>query len=345
MVERDSHDSPFWQTLGAREVRWLQVVQSILQQFESDRMLGMMGPTNLTWRKEGPTEHVAFDLAKFGFDPDALREMNFVPWHPGGAGDSVHPLLSLRCFFEWRVFGCPSRWHSEFSKDHTSFWTQGLQFRGGQMPPRSKGWLQKFRRKLFREMPHAGWSLVFRQPIEDLSEKPTLETLEALYLRPNRDCRGGSFCVGLGCGAGVGQRLPHPDKFNQPSLVLPRFEVWSLLKPPGQAGNELPPAAAWTIIAGSFYWIRAGLTWEEQILPMIPRLLDTWNRTRTGRRRTGFPCPGASLGIRSGRSVLVLHPVSCPFRALSPKRARTPWVHTTRAAMRVDVPPPWAWSA
>eukprot|EP00913_Durusdinium_trenchii_P034672 g32435.t1 len=135
----------------------VQVVQSILQQFESDRMLGMMGPTNLTWRKEGPTEHVAFDLAKFGFDPDALREMNF---------------------------------------------------------------------------------------------------------------------------------------------------VWSLLKPPGQAGNELPPAAAWTIIAGSFYWIRAGLTWEEQILPMIPRLLDTWNRTRTGRRRTGFPCPGASLGIRSGRSVL-----------------------------------------
>ncbi|CAK9116854.1 unnamed protein product [Durusdinium trenchii] len=125
----------------------VQVVQSILQQFESDRMLGMMGPTNLTWRKEGPTEHVAFDLAKFGFDPDALREMNF---------------------------------------------------------------------------------------------------------------------------------------------------VWSLLKPPGQAGNELPPAAAWTIIAGSFYWIRAGLTWEEQILPMIPRLLDTMGPYHTGCHASGC---SAALGL------------------------------------------------
>ena len=56
----------------------MEAVTSIIDEFQKEPSLGMMGPTNLTWAKEGSTSHVAFNLSKFGFDQDALREMNFV---------------------------------------------------------------------------------------------------------------------------------------------------------------------------------------------------------------------------------------------------------------------------
>ncbi|CAK9047529.1 Putative serine/threonine-protein kinase nek3 [Durusdinium trenchii] len=64
------------------------------------------------------------------------------------------------------------------------------------------------------------------------------------------------------------------------NLSLPGFDkhaikqmefAWSLMHGPGV---DLPPQRTWLIVAGSFYWMRVGLqVWEEQILPLVPRLL------------------------------------------------------------------------
>ena len=110
----------------------IEAVTSIIDEIQKEHSLGMVGPTNLTWTKEGPTSRVAFNLSKFGFDQDALREMNFV------------------------------------------------------------------------------WSLIQRNSKAELLE------------------------------------------------------------------------SAWTIVAGSFYWIRDGLPWEEEVLPMVPKLLDTMGVYDTG---------------------------------------------------------------
>lgn len=57
----------------------VQIVQSIVDQFVGDPTLGMVGPLNFTWTKQGPTGHVAFGRAPFGFEPNAVRNMR-IAW-------------------------------------------------------------------------------------------------------------------------------------------------------------------------------------------------------------------------------------------------------------------------
>ncbi|CAK9088610.1 Rhamnan synthesis F [Durusdinium trenchii] len=48
-------------------------VRAALEQFQKDQRLGMIGPTSLTWTKEGSTKHVAFNLATSGFGKTVVK--------------------------------------------------------------------------------------------------------------------------------------------------------------------------------------------------------------------------------------------------------------------------------
>lgn len=51
--------------------------------------------------------------------------------------------------------------------------------------------------------------------------------------------------------------------------------VWSLMKGELKGSEKLPPEAWWTIVAGSFYWVRANLPmWESTLFPNIAGILE-----------------------------------------------------------------------
>ena len=59
----------------------VRVVKRALKAFQKDQNLGLLGPHNLTWQygQANLKEFVAFELAPFGFDSDAEREIE-ITW-------------------------------------------------------------------------------------------------------------------------------------------------------------------------------------------------------------------------------------------------------------------------
>ena len=88
-----------------------------------------------------------------------------------------------------------------------------------------------------------------------------------------------------------------PCGFND--LAVEQFRTaWSML-----GHTELPPEEHWTIVAGSFYWTRANLTsWNLNVLPQIPRLLDVMGTYTTGCNDVGCQ---AALGLERVMPTLV----------------------------------------
>ena len=54
-----------------------ETVRNIVNKFLEDDDIGIMGPTNLTWRESGPNDHVAMKLQKPAFDKLAVGQMEF----------------------------------------------------------------------------------------------------------------------------------------------------------------------------------------------------------------------------------------------------------------------------
>ena len=52
-------------------------VRNIVNKFLEDDDIGIVGPTNLTWRRDDPDDHVALKLHKPAFDKLAIGQMEF----------------------------------------------------------------------------------------------------------------------------------------------------------------------------------------------------------------------------------------------------------------------------
>ena len=53
----------------------LETVRAIISQFQSDPELGMIGPANFTWTKDGPSNHVALGQEAVGFKKGSVQHM------------------------------------------------------------------------------------------------------------------------------------------------------------------------------------------------------------------------------------------------------------------------------
>ncbi|CAK9067528.1 unnamed protein product, partial [Durusdinium trenchii] len=144
---------------------------------------------------------------------------------------------------------------------------------------RDKPW----RERMVREV--CGSTQLVRKIIEKFSD-PTIGMIGPSSFTWTKVGRKGLGVFGLGIHA-----------FSEVATVQMRT-AWSLISPAG-----LPPQDTWTIVAGSFYWVRAGLKiWEEKLLNYAPTLLDVMGPYKSG--CNDFGC-NTALGLERVMPTLV----------------------------------------